>query len=90
MHLWVKVGDESIPGSGRGVRRNYNLEFLKRTLPGWTELSYSVALPVRPKMSVTSSLEDGKTKAISPSLPRRPRPDPLGIVGWRGDRLVAV
>ena len=43
MHLWVKINDETINGFKRNIKRNYNMELLKREIPGWRDLSQFVS-----------------------------------------------
>jgi len=44
VHLWVKVNGETVNGFRRSVNRNYNIELLKKEVPGWRDLSQYVSV----------------------------------------------
>jgi len=44
MHLWVKIDGETIGGFKRKIKRNYNIEFLRKEVPGWRDLSRYVSM----------------------------------------------
>lgn len=37
MHVWVKIGNETIEGFRRNIKRNYDLDILKKTVPNWQD-----------------------------------------------------
>jgi len=43
MHLWVKIDGETVGGFRRKIKRNYNIELLKKEVPGWRDLSRYVS-----------------------------------------------
>jgi len=42
MHIRVKVDDETVGGFKRSITRNYNIEVLEKTVPGWQRRSDAV------------------------------------------------
>lgn len=43
MHVWVKIGDETIGGFRRKIKRNYDLDILKKTVPNWQDWNKRVS-----------------------------------------------
>jgi peroxiredoxin len=44
MHLWVKIDRETIGGFKRKIKRNYNVDLLKKEVPGWRDLSQYISV----------------------------------------------
>ena len=44
MHLWVKTDGKTIGGFKRKIKRNYDINFLKKTVPRWQNLSRFVSI----------------------------------------------
>jgi hypothetical protein len=42
MHIRIKVDDETVGGFKRSITRNYNIEVLEKTVPGWQRRSAAV------------------------------------------------
>jgi hypothetical protein len=36
MHLWVKIGDQTVGGTKRNIQRNYRMDILEKMVPNWT------------------------------------------------------
>lgn len=43
-HLWVKINGQTVGGFKREVKRNYNIDLLKKEVPSWRDLSQLVSI----------------------------------------------
>jgi hypothetical protein len=71
MHLWVKVDGKTVGGFKRRIKRNYNLDVLRQTVPGWRNRSEFVSTGRFPEgigYIMISSWRKDKEKVLKPAL----------------------